>query len=66
MRAPSAERFIRDLELQVKEAQANLNSQCAFSSDPKVTAYFQTWKTLSDLTTFLASVRREGPKEEDE
>jgi hypothetical protein len=66
LRAPAAERFIKDLNDQVEAAHAALLGACAMSSDPGVQGHFQKWKTLTDMAGFLNASRRESLREDDE
>lgn len=66
LRAPAAERFLKDLGTQHLEASAVLMGACSVSSDPAVRAAYSQWKTLFDLTQFLQNSRKESSTEEDE
>jgi hypothetical protein len=66
LRAPAAERFLKDLDGQVSEALENLLGASSLSSDPGVQGRYQNWKTLADMAAFMKNSRKESRTEEDE
>lgn len=60
LRQVPAQQFLKDLDaLAVQELGNLLSGVCAQSTDPKVTAAYQRWKTLDDLAVFLREQRKE-------
>lgn len=65
LRAPVAERFLKDLDGQVSEALDGLAGACSLSTDPAVRGRYQNWKTLSDMALFMRNARKESSTEDE-
>jgi hypothetical protein len=66
LKAPSADRYVRDLRDQRDAALQLVLGAASCSEDPKVRERYTAWKTLNELHTFLAKSRTEKADEIDE
>jgi hypothetical protein len=65
LRAPQAEKFVQQLQVQEAAAMAQLIGACAMTTDPKVAGKLAAWQTITDLTRFLGNARKESSNEDE-
>lgn len=63
LKAPSADRYVRDLTEQRDAALQTLIGAAGLSDDPKVRERHAAWKKLEEITLFLRNSRRESSED---
>lgn len=65
LRAPAADRYVKDLQKQAQDALELLLGTSSCSEDPRVREHYIRWKTLTEQIGFLTKARKESATDDE-